>query len=51
MKWVAKKYKYKTKFIDLGSKMNIQVTNWTINKIEKLIKGKKSKSVYSWHFL
>ena len=42
MKWVAKKYKYKTKFIDLGSKMNVQVTNWTINKIQKMIKNKKS---------
>tara|TARA_B100000579_G_scaffold422109_1_gene423717 strand:+ start:1631 stop:2893 length:1263 start_codon:yes stop_codon:yes gene_type:complete len=41
MKWVANKHKHKTKFIDLGAKMNIQITNWTIQKIISLIKNKK----------
>ncbi len=41
MKWVANKHKHKTKFIDLGAKMNIQITNWTIQKIISLIKNKR----------
>ena len=43
MKWIANKYKHKTKFIDLGAKMNVQVTNWTIQKIIKIINKKKKK--------
>ena len=42
MKWIATKYKHKTQFIDLGAKMNIQVTDWIINKIIKLINKKKN---------
>ena len=39
-KWVANKYNYKTKFIDLGEKINIEVTNWIISKIINIIKTK-----------
>ena len=31
--WVGKKYNFKTKFIDLGTKINKYVTNWTYQKI------------------
>ena len=41
MKWIAKKYNYKTKFIDLGAKMNLQVTDWIINKIITFLNKKK----------
>ena len=41
MKWVANKYNYKTKFIFLGEKINIEVTNWIISKIINIIKKKK----------
>ena len=42
MKWVAKKYNYQTKFIDLGAKMNLQVTDWIIKKIKESF-DRKSK--------
>lgn len=44
MKWIANKYNYQTKFIDLGAKINIHVTDWIIEKIKKLVrKNKKNK--------
>jgi len=44
MKWVAKKYNYQTKFIDLGATMNLQVTDWIIKKIIHYIdKEKKTR--------
>ena len=48
MKWVANKYNYKTKFIDLGEKINIEVTNWIISKISNIIKKKKKRNVLFW---
>ena len=38
---IAKKYNYQTKFIDLGAKMNLQVTDWIRNKITTFIDKKK----------
>ena len=43
MKWVANKNNYRSKFIDLGAKMNLQITNWIIDKIINVIKKKKTK--------
>ena len=31
--WVGKKFNYRTKFIDLGTKINKYVTDWTFRKI------------------
>ena len=45
MKWIANRYNYKTKFIDLGEKINIEVTNWIIKKISKIIQKEKKLSV------
>lgn len=41
MKWAANKYNYKTKLIDLGAKLNLEVTDWITKKIYNLIKKKK----------
>ena len=41
MQWVAKKNKQKARFIDLGTKMNIEVNNWIVQKIIDLIDKKK----------
>ena len=41
MQWVAKKNKQKARFIDLGTKMNIEVNNWIVQKIINLIDKKK----------
>jgi UDP-N-acetyl-D-glucosamine dehydrogenase len=41
MQWVAKKNKQKARFIDLGTKMNIEVNDWTVQKIIALINKKK----------
>ena len=43
MKWIAKKYRHKTKFIDLGAKVNLEVTDWIIRKISSYIENKKTK--------
>ena len=43
MKWIAKKYRHKTKFIDLGAKVNLEVTDWIIGKISSYIENKKTK--------
>ena len=43
MKWVANKHNHKTKFIDLGAKMNVQITNWTVQKIIELVKNKNKR--------
>ena len=43
MKWVAKKHKIKKKFIDLGTKVNNEITKWTINKLLKIFKNRKLK--------
>ena len=40
MKWIAKKYHYKAKFIDLGAKVNREVTDWIIKKISSNITKK-----------
>ena len=48
MKWVIITYNYKTKFIDLGEKINIEVTNWIISKIINIIKKKKKRNVLFW---
>ena len=42
MKWVANKNNYRSKFIDLGAKMNLQITDWVIDKIINVI-NKKNK--------
>ena len=34
MQWVAKKNKQKARFINLGTKMNTEVNNWIVKKIE-----------------
>ena len=43
--WTAKKYNFKTNFIDLSANINQEVTKWTINKLNnfrnKLKKKKK----------
>ena len=43
MKWIAKKYHYKAKFIDLGAKVNREVTDWIIKKISSNIIKKNTK--------
>lgn len=45
LSWLAKKYNFKTKFIELASKTNIQTTKWTINQINRIIKNKKIKKI------
>ena len=44
--WTAKKYNFKTKFIDLSANINQQITLWTINKIKNFLKKiKKNKKI------
>ena len=43
MKWVANKNNYRSKFIDLGAKMNLQITDWVIDKIINVINKKKTR--------
>lgn len=38
--WVAKKNNYRAKFIELARRTNLNITQWTINKIINLIKEK-----------
>ena len=45
MKWIANRYNYKTKFIDLGEKINIKVTDWIIDKIKEVISKKKKNKI------
>lgn len=42
--WIAKKYKFKTKFIELSAATNQKVTLWTINKIKSCLKKIKNKN-------
>ena len=42
--WTAKKYKFKTKFIELSATTNQKVTLWTINKIKSCLKKIKNKN-------
>ena len=42
--WTAKKYKFKTKFIELSAATNQKVTLWTINKIKSCLKKIKNKN-------
>lgn len=41
--WTAKKYKFRTKFIELSSDINNKITHWTINKIKNYLKKIKNK--------
>lgn len=44
--WTAKKYKFKTKFIELSADTNKKITFWTINKIKDFInKSTKTKKL------
>jgi UDP-N-acetyl-D-glucosamine dehydrogenase len=38
--WVAKKNNYRARFIELARRTNLNITQWTINKIINLIKKK-----------
>ena len=40
MSWIAKKG-IKSRFIDLSVAANLNITNWTLNKIQKFLKSKK----------
>ena len=42
--WIGKKYNFRTRFIDLGSKINKYVTNWTYQKIIQHNPDLKKKS-------
>lgn len=42
--WIGKKYNFKTKSIDLASKINKYVTNWTYQKITQYNPNLKKKS-------
>ena len=41
--WTARKYNFKTKFIELSANVNRKVTNWTINKIKEVLFNIKKK--------
>jgi len=41
--WTAKKYNFKTNFIDLSANINQEVTTWTINKIKNFLRQIKKK--------
>ena len=43
--WTAKKYNFKTKFIELSANVNQKVTLWTINKIKDFLKNVKKKKI------
>ena len=45
--WTAKKYNFKTKFIELSANVNQKVTLWTINKIKDFLKNVKKKKKIS----
>ena len=45
LSWIAKKKNFKTKFIELASKTNIQTTKWTINNIKVNLRKKKIRKV------
>ena len=45
LSWIAKKKNFKTKFIELASKTNIQTTKWTINNIKLNLRKKKIRKV------
>ena len=44
--WTAKKYNFKTKFIDLSANINQQIALWTVNKIKNYLKRiKQNKKI------
>ena len=49
MTWLANKNNYKTKFINLSSKINTDVTNWIIKKILEHHSKNKKIIIFSNH--
>ena len=45
--WIGKKYNFRTRFIDLGSKINKYVTNWTYKKIIQVNPNLKKKKFFN----
>jgi UDP-N-acetyl-D-glucosamine dehydrogenase len=45
LSWIAKKKRFKTKFIDLASTTNVETTRWVINKIKQNLKKKKISKI------
>ena len=44
--WTAKKYNFKTNFIDLSANINQEVTKWTINKIKNFLRQIKKRKKF-----
>jgi UDP-N-acetyl-D-glucosamine dehydrogenase len=45
LKWISKKYNFKTGFIDHSHNINLKVTKWVINKISKNLLLMNSKKI------